>query len=299
MLDRCEWVRRRCDHLRRAFMREPRGHADMYGAVLTEPAEPGSQAGVLFMHTDGYSAMCGHGVIGVVTIALERGLLHLSDSTDIRLDTPAGTIQVVAIHHGARVDKVSFVGMPSFVLFPGLRLLLGARDLRVDVAFGGEFYAIVDSESAGVPVQPGYLAELRNLGRRIKDEVDSLLAVAHPEIPRLRGLCGTIFTGLPNTEDADLRSVTVFAHGQVDRSPCGSGTGAVMAVLDAMGLLPASRPFIHEGITGARFTGTVESRTTVRDLSAVVARIEGSAWITGEHEFLINDDDPLRDGFRM
>ena len=269
----------------------------MYGAVLTEPVEPDSQAGVLFMHNHGFSMMCGHGVIGVLTIAIERGLLQVPDETAIRLDTPAGTICASVTRDGERVRQVSFVGLPSFVLIPGVNLRLGTRDLSLDVAFGGAFYAIVDSEAAGVPVLPGYLPELRKLGMQIRDGVESLVTVAHPEAPRLSGVYGTIFTGLPNAEDADLRNVTVFADGQVDRSPCGTGTAAVMSVLDEMGLLPDDRPFVYESIIGTTFVGAVESRTTVGERPAIVPRIEGSAWITGEHTFVLDDQDPLKDGF--
>jgi trans-L-3-hydroxyproline dehydratase len=287
------------DTLRRALLHEPRGHADMYGALLTEPVESDSHAGVLFMHTDGFSTTCGHGVIGVVTIAIERGLLEVPDETQIRLDTPAGTLRVAATRRDARVTQVSFVGVPSFVLFPSVKLRLGTRDLNLDVAFGGSFYAIVDSEAAGVPMMAGYLPELRKLGMQIKIGVESAIRVAHPNAPGLRGVYGTIFTGLPGAANADLRNVTVFADGQVDRSPGGDGTAAVMSVLDAMGLLPVDRPFVSESITGAKFVGTVEARTTVGDRPAILPRVTGSAWITGEHEFVVDDADPLSNGFRI
>ena len=299
MLDKQNRAHTRHDRLRRALLHEPRGHADMYGAVLTEPVESDSHAGVLFMHNQGFSTMCGHGVIGVITIAIERDLLQVPDETDIRLDTPAGTVRVAVTRLGRRVSQVSFVGAPSFVLLPGVNLRVGTRDLRVDVAFGGAFYAIVDSEAAGVPVMAGYLPELRTLGMQIKKTVESTVTVAHPDAPGLRGVYGTIFTGLPTADDADLRNVTVFADGQVDRSPGGNGTAAVMSVLDAMGLLPADRPFVHESIIGSRFVGTIESRTLVGERSAILPRIKGSAWITGEHEFVLDDADPLGDGFRI
>ena len=299
MLDKQNWTRKRHDTLRRALMQEPRGHADMYGAVLTEPVESDSKAGVLFIHNHGFSMMCGHGVIGVITIAIERGLLQVPDETDIRLDTPAGTVRAAVTRHGDRVSHVSFIGVPSFVLVPSVSLRLGTRDLSLDVAFGGAFYAIIDSEAAGVPVMAGYLPKLRKLGMQIKDGVESLVTVAHPDTSSLRGVYGTIFTGLPDAENADLRNVTVFAGGQVDRSPCGTGTAAVMSVLDAMGLLPPDRPFVHESIIGTKFVGTIEAHTMVGERPAIVPRIEGSAWITGEHEFVLDDEDPFRDGFRL
>ena len=301
MLDKRAWVRRRHDRIRRALMREPRGHADMYGAVLTEPVSPGAHAGVLFMHNEGYSTMCGHGVIAVVKIAVEHRLLHLPDpAADILLDTPAGTVRARADLRGdGGVESVSFVNVPSFVLRAGTPVKVDGRVVPVDVAFGGAFYAIVDSESAGVPLRREELATLRALGGRIGGRIEKALDVVHPVDARLRGIYGTIFTGPPDAEGAHLRNVTVFADAQVDRSPCGTGTSAVMAVVDAMGLLDPGGRFVHESLIGTTFAGTVEDRTSVGELPAIVPRIEGRAWVTGRHEFVIDDDDPLRDGFLL
>ena len=317
MLEKRAWVSRHADHLRRALMLEPRGHADMYGAILTEPVTPGSHAGVLFMHNEGYSTMCGHGVIAVTTIALERGLIMPGqDGGAVVYDSPAGTIRARARWAGeaggagtagdagqttaaARVDSVSFVNVPSFVLHGGLSVKLASRQIRVDVAFGGAFYAIVDSEAVGLPIDAAHLPELRRVGMEIKDAIESVHEIVHPLERGLQGIYGTIFTGPPSDEGADLRNVTVFADAEVDRSPCGTGTAAVMAVVDAMGLLSDTKPFVHESLIGTRFTGRVSARTVVGELEAIVPEIEGSAWITGEHTFLVDDDDPLKNGFRI
>ena len=309
MLAKREWVRTHADHLRRALMLEPRGHADMYGAILTEPAMPGSHAGVLFMHNEGYSTMCGHGIIAVTTMALERGLLMPGgDGTTVVYDTPAGTIRARAkLRSGGpgpaagarRVESVAFTNVPSFVLHGGLSVKVASRTIRADVAFGGAFYAIVDAEAAGLPIDPAHLPELRRVGMDIKEAIESATTIVHPLDPGLAGIYGTIFTGPPSDDTADLRNVTVFANAEVDRSPCGTGTAAVMAVIDAMGLLGSDRPFVHESLIGTRFTGRVASRTQVGDYAAIVPEIEGSAWITGEHTFLVDDEDPLKDGFRI
>jgi len=314
MLEKREWVKRKHDHLRRALMLEPRGHADMYGAVLTEPVAPGSHAGVLFMHNEGYSTMCGHGVIAVTTIALERGLIMAGaaaaseDKCTIIYDSPAGTIRARAklkveragkAGEAGRVESVAFLNVPSFVLHGGLSVKLGTRQVRADVAFGGAFYAIVDSESAGLPIDSAHLPELRRVGMEIKHAIEVSHPVAHPLEAGLRGIYGTIFTGPPNDPRADLRNVTIFADAAVVRSPCGTGTAAVMAVIDAMGLLAEDRPFVHESLIGTRFTGRVAGRTAVGEHQAIVPEIEGSAWITGEHAFVIEEDDPLKDGFRL
>jgi proline racemase len=297
------------DHLRRALMLEPRGHADMYGALLTEPVSPGSHAGVLFMHNEGYSTMCGHGIIAVTTIAIERRLIAGANvgsdapGAALILDTPAGTIharaRVVGSADQPRVDSVAFVNVPSFVYSAGHPVKVGTRELRVDIAFGGAFYAIVDTEAIGIPLDMRRLPELRRIATDIKASLEASSTVTHPAEPGLAGLYGVIFTGPPHDPEAHLRNLTVFADAEVDRSPCGTGTSAVMAVLDAMGLLPAGEAFVHESLIGTLFRGRVTRRTQVGELPAIVPEIEGSAWITGEHTFHINEDDPLREGFRV
>jgi proline racemase len=308
ILEKRELIRQEYDHLRRALMLEPRGHADMYGAILTEPERDGSDAGVLFMHNEGYSTMCGHGVIAVVTIAAERGLIGGPGAAGRRgpaeagryvLDSPAGPIQATAQYDGARVKSVRFRNVPSFVLHGGVPVRAGSRELRADVAFGGAFYAIVDSEAAGIPIVPERLPDLRKAGMEIKRAVEAAVRVAHPDEPQLHGIYGTIFTGPPSDAGADLRNVTIFADAEVDRSPCGTGTCAVMAVLAAMGLLGRDQPFTHESIIGTRFRGRVVAETSVGELTAIVPEIEGEAYITGENTFIIDDRDPLRYGFRL
>ena len=307
MLDKRAWVREHCDWLRTALMHEPRGHADMYGAVLTEPCSDAAHAGVLFMHNEGYSTMCGHGVVAVCTIALERGLIGVpGEPPVIVLESPAGLVRARAVRAAptregpapTRVGAVAFENVPSFVYRAGLPVEANDRTVPVDVAFGGAFYAIVDSEAVGIPLRRESLAALRRTGMDIARAVERALKVSHPLNGSLEGVYGTIFTGMAEGE-ADLRNVTIFADHQVDRSPCGTGTAAVMAVLDAMGLLDTQRPFAHESLAGTLFRGRLLRRTTVGDHEAIVPEIEGSAWITGEHTFLIDDADPLRHGFLL
>lgn len=301
MLDKRAWAIKRLDHYRRALMLEPRGHADMYGALLTEPVTADGHAGILFMHNEGWSTMCGHGIIAVTTLALERGLID-PGGPEIRFDTPAGRVVATATtvpgRHGPRVSAVRFINVPSFVYEAGLPVTIGGRTLRVDIAFGGAFYAIVDAESAGLPVLPERLPELRVLGMAIAREVERLRQVAHPDDAGLAGIYGTIFTG-PAQGEAHLRNVTIFAEAEVDRSPCGTGTAAVMAVLSEMGLLFEDVPFVHESIVGTTFTGHIVGRGKVGEREAIVPAIEGSAWMTGEHAFHIDGDDPLKAGFRL
>ena len=300
MLEKRAYVLDHHDHLRRALMLEPRGHADMYGALLTEPERADSDAGVLFMHNEGLSTMCGHGVIAVVTMALERGLIVPKRAGEVVLDVPAGQIRARATMADGRVTKVSFVNVPSFVLQAGMPVRANGRVAPVDVAFGGAFYAIVDAEAVGLAVVGERLTDLRRVGMEIKHAVEAALTVVHPEEPGLHGIYGTIFTGPPSSDAADLRNVTIFADAEVDRSPCGSGTAAVMAVLAAMGMfVDPDQVFTHESIIGTRFRGRVAATTSVGEFEAIVPEIEGSASITGEHHFIIDSHDPLRHGFRL
>ena len=304
MLAKRAWAQRHLDHLRRSIMLEPRGHADMYGALLTEPVTPGAHAGVLFMHNEGWSTMCGHGVIAVTTIALERELMWTGGSTLV-LDAPAGPVQATATMDASgdgerRVTNVAFRNVPSFVYEAALPVTLpGGRTLLVDIAFGGAFYAIVDAEAAGLAVDAAKLPELRRLGTEVKLEVERLRQVVHPLDAGLKGIYGTIFTAPPRHADAHLRNVTIFAEAEVDRSPCGTGTAAVMAVLSEMGVLGEDAPFVHESIVGTTFTGRIVGRQQIADKPAIVPEISGSAWITGEHTFLIDGEDPLKAGFRL
>lgn len=312
MLDKRAWAQKRLDHLRKALILEPRGHTDMYGALLTEPVSRESNAGVLFMHNEGWSTMCGHGIIAVTTIALERGLIWSQKgaaehskptSVAIRYDTPAGLVGARAhlAHHGdeIRVESVAFRNVASFVFEPSLAVPIGGRKIPVDIAFGGAFYAIVDAEAAGLPIDAAHLPELRKLGMAIAREVERLRRVVHPNDAGLEGIYGTIFTAPAQLPDAHLRNVTIFADAEVDRSPCGTGTAAVMAVLNDMGLLLDDVPFVHESIVGTTFKGRVVERLEVGERAAIIPEIEGAAWITGEHSFLIDGDDPLKAGFRL
>jgi proline racemase len=315
MLERRAWARRHQDRLRRVLMFEPRGHADMYGALLTEPERADSDAGVLFMHNEGFSTMCGHGIIAVVTLALERDLIHPrtppgypdaggASEVALTLDAPAGQIRargqlVTGAAGGRRVARVSFTNVPSFVFAARVPVKLGNRTLHADVAFGGAFYAVVDAEAAGLAVVPARLTELRAAGMAIKREVEAAIAVTHPAEPGLAGIYGTIFTAPPTVDGADLRNVTIFADHEVDRSPCGTGTCAVLAVLDAMGIADPARPFVHESIIGTTFSASILERTRVGEHPAIVPELSGDAWITGEHRFLVDADDPLAEGLRL
>jgi proline racemase len=297
---RREWLIRYADPLRRAVMQPPRGHDDLCGALFTEPVAPGSHAGLLFLDAHGFPRFAGAAVIGAVTIAIETGLLDAIDIEQLSLDTPIGTVHCrVRVHGGddrRRVDSVTLTGVPSFVASPGHIVHLRSRDLRVDVAFGGLFHAIVDTESIGIGLSLATLPELRRLAVDISAAVNGSGALVHPNDPLATGIAGVVFTAPPRDPEAHLRNVTISASGAVDYSASVTGTAAVMAVLEAMGLLEGDVPFVHESLIGTLHRGRVAQRTQVGEVAAIIPAIEASAWITGEHTFWIDDDDPLKDG---
>jgi proline racemase len=290
---------KRSDAVRKTLMLEPRGHRDMTGAMLTEPVYPGSHAGLIFMNADGYPALSGHAVMAATLIALDRGLLAPGgDGQTVVYDTAAGIVRTRAatVRAGALAATVSFTNVPSFVLHAGVSVKAGGRQIRADVAFGGAFYAIVDAESAGVSVDAHHVPLLRQLAQDVIAAIESTVAVVHPLDASTAGLAGTLFTGPPAANGAHLRNVTVLSGGSTGRAPSGTGMSAVMAVLDAMGLLGDDEPFQQEGLSGAVFQGRMTDRTTVGDHPAIVPEITGSAWITGEQVLYADPTDPFAEG---
>jgi proline racemase len=276
----------------------------MLAAQLLDSRAPGVDAAVVFMDGDGYRAMSGHGVIAAATIAVERELAYSrfadgADSRTLVVETAAGVVQARAHLTGSRektrVDSVSMTNVPAFVYMPGHRVRLGSRDLRVDVAFGGLFYAIVDTETIGIPLLAARIGELRRLAIDLTRAVDESLTVAHPLLA-MTGIAGVVFTGPPHDPESHLRAVSVSGAGAVNWCPGGTAMSAIMSVLDAMQLLPDEATFVQEGLFGTMFHGRIVGRSAVGEWPALVTEIEGSAWITGEHTFLLDEDDPFREG---
>lgn len=283
-------LRRRADALCRALMREPRGHADMCGALLVPPVTAGADAGVLYFDAAGYPPISGHGLIAVATVALERRLFTRTAATSsgemaLLFDTVAGPLPVRVRLAGSsealRVHAVTVSAPPAVVEAGGCVIDLGGRRCRVDLASAGLRFAIVDGEAVGVPAGAEAEFELRRLGARIAQA----LAASGP-------VAGVVFTGPAFDHEAHLRAVTVSATGAIDRSPGALAMPAIMAVLDAMSLLPEDGPFVLEGLAGGLHRGRVVRRTTVGDTAAIGVDVEGTAWITGEHTFLCGGDDP-------
>jgi proline racemase len=223
--------------------------------------------------------------------------------TRLVFDTPAGTITATARSEqrgtGLRVDSVAVTNVPAFVIAPAYPVRLGTRDLRLDIAFGGVFHAIIDTDAIGIPIDTPHLPELRRLGIDVLKALNAASRFEHPVDASLRGVDALTITAAPRDPEAHLRNVTVTSGGAVNPSAGVTGTSAAMAVLEAMGLLPQDQPFVHEGITGTLLRGRVLRHTQVGEWPAVVTEITGAAWITGDHAFTLDEDDPLREGFAL
>ena len=287
------------DWVRKTLMAEPRGHRDMYGCILTPPVDPESDLGVIFLHNEGYSTMCGHGIIGLATAVLETGMLPCREpETSIRIDTPAGLVTARARVKAQRVQSVAFENVPSFVIGLDQNVKVpGIGNVRFDLAFGGAFYVFVDASSLGLTLKPEAAADLVAKGIAIKIAVMEHFTIRHPFESDLGFLYGTIFTGPPRTPDADSRNVCIFADGQVDRSPTGTGVSARMAIGWAREQIGLDRPVFIESIIGSRFSGRVKRTLRFGPYDAVIPEVEGRAFFTGRHEFWLDPDDPLAHGF--
>lgn len=287
------------DHLRTTLMWEPRGHADMYGCIVTPPVTPEADIGVLFMHNEGFSTMCGHGIIGLATVAVQAGWVQAKEpETIIKIDTPAGLVKAHARISSGRVKSVYFHNVPSFVLTRDETVQVsGLGKVRYDLAFGGAFYAYVQADDVGLKCTPDEFRTLIENGMSVKRAIIESRAITHPFEEDLSFLYGTIFIAPSLSQSSDYRNVCIFAEGEVDRSPTGTGVSGLLAILHARGKLDPKKPIIVESIIGSRFTGRVVEATTFGPYEAIIPEVEGSAYITGRHEFLIDSDDPLRHGF--
>ena len=299
ILARRRWVKEHFDHLRTALMWEPRGHADMYGCIVTPPVTPGADIGVLFMHNEGYSTMCGHGIIAITKVVLETGLVAMkAPETTIRIDSPAGLITAHARGIEGEVQSVRFLNVPSFVLARDETVEVpGLGRVRYDIAFGGAFYAYVQAADVGVTCTPQDFRSLIEKGMAIKRAVMESRPIPHPFEPDLGFLYGTIFIGPAQGADAHSRNVCIFAEGEVDRSPTGTGVSGRLAIHYARGDIGLNERLVVESIIGSRFKGRVVETTTFGNYPAIIPEIEGTAHITGRQEFLIDPSDPLRNGF--
>ena len=287
------------DTIRTALLLEPRGHRDMFGAILTSPVSSDAQVGVVYMDNNGYLPMCGHGTIGVVTALLEMGLVTWEEpETSVVLDTPAGLIRARACIENGHLRQVSFENVPAFLLNSHIPLVVpGLGTISVDISFGGNFFALVNAEQLRLEIQPERLPNLVEAAMAILKAANQQLSVQHPLLPYINTIdLVEIYENWTGSEKGH-RNVVVFGKGQVDRSPCGTGTCAKMAALYSTGKLSFGETFISESILGTRFSGRLLHPTEVGSFSAVIPEISGSAYVTGFQQFVVDPADPLKNGF--
>lgn len=299
ILEKRQLMKQKYDHIRRALIWEPRGHADMYGCLLTDPISQDGIVGVIFFHNEGYSTMCGHGIIALSTVLADTGLIPATGAViELNIDTPAGRVLATAYRKEGKTVKVSFLNVPSFVYLtdqevdvPGLGLI------SYDIAFGGAFYAFCRAEDLELGLGPEDNRKLIEAGLRIKHAIAATTEIRHPFEKELGFLYGTIFTGPAQNPSHHSRNVCVFAEGEIDRSPTGTGVSARAALHHARDELEIDQPFVVESILGTCFTGRIAATTPFGPYDAVIPEITGTAHITGRHEFLIDPSDPLKFGF--
>ncbi len=288
------------DSLRRMLLWEPRGHKDMFGALLLPPSQPDTRLGVVFMHTGGYLPMCVHGLMGAVVAAVESGYVTENDSNKpLKVETPVGIVQVRFARKAGVGLEVTVRNVTCFAVEFDLEVKVGEQRVRVDVAYGGNFFALVEASALGLSVDTRYVPELRRAGMAIRRAVNEQKKFTHPEQPDITGVELVEISEEARNSRAHARNVVVFGPGQIDRSPCGTGTGAKMALLYSRGKLQLGQKFLHESILGTIFSGQLVEEQQVGPFRGVVPEITGTAFITAIQQFVADPLDPLREGFLL
>ena len=291
---------REYDHIRKGLMFEPRGHDMMSGSILYPPSDPGNDLAVLFIETSGCLPMCGHGTIGTVTIAIQEGLVQPKKEGELRLETPAGLVLVSYDYDGKRVRSVKITNVPSYLEAKNLTVdCPGLGLLTLDVAYGGNFYAIIDPQEHFPGIGDVTAEQLVVWSRAVRSRLNEQHRFVHPEDPSINGLSHVMWTGSPVDPQSTARNAVFYGDKAIDRSPCGTGTSARMAQWAAQGRLKPGDKFIHESYIGCKFTGTVEGLTSVKGKPAIIPGIEGWARVTGYNTIFFDEDDPYNHGFQV
>jgi proline racemase len=288
------------DHLRLMLMREPRGHSAMSGAFLQPSTRPDADWGVLFVEVSGLLPMCGHGTIGVATVLVETGMVAVTEpETVIRLDTPAGLVEATVTVTDGHADRVRLRNVPAFVVELDAEVEVPSLGtVRYDMAFGGNFYALVAADSVGLDPVPENSQRLIDAGLDTIDAINLAARPAHPLDPAISG-CKHVVFHKPGHNGAHARNATSIHPGWLDRSPCGTGTSARMAALHRRGELAVGEEFVNESVIGSRFTGRLLDETRVGELPAVIPEVSGRAWVTGMGQYLLDPTDPFPSGFTL
>jgi 4-hydroxyproline epimerase len=286
------------DWIRTGLMFEPRGHDQMSGAILYPPTREDCDVAVLFIETSGCLPMCGHGTIGTVTIALENGLIRPEMPGTLRLDTPAGRVDVTYRQEGRFIEEVRLTNVPAYLHAEGLTAHVERLgEIVVDVAYGGNFYAIVEPQPNFRDMADLSAGQLVEVGRALRDALNAKYEFVHPEKPAIQGLSHILWTGAPRHPEAHARNAVLYGDKAIDRSPCGTGTSARMAQLAAKGKLQPGDDFVHESIIGSLFRGRVEGTARVANREAIIPSIAGWARVTGFNTLFIDERDPFAHGF--
>lgn len=299
ILEKRRYVQENLDYLRKILMWEPRGHADMYGCIITPPVSPEADFGVIFMHNDGYSSMCGHGIIVLTKVAIESGIVKASEPiTTVKIDSPAGLINATGHVKNDKVEKVSFQNVPSYVVALDNEVEIPEYGkIKYDLAFGGAYYTYVQADNVGLTCYPKNIAKLIQVGREIKKAVSESIIIKHPFDDDLSSLYGTIFIGKPKDSNSHSRNICIFADGEVDRSPTGTGVSGRLAIHNVRGEIGIGEPITIESIIGTKFEGRIIAQTRFESFDAIIPEVTGEAFITGKHEFFIDPVDPLGNCF--
>jgi proline racemase/trans-L-3-hydroxyproline dehydratase len=294
-----DYLRDNLDHFRQLLMQEPRGHRDMFGAILLPPLSQSSQYGVLFIDNGGYLDMCGHGIIGITTALIEMGMVLATEpETLIVFDTPAGLVEARAQVKDNEVLEVSVANVPSFVYAKDVEIILPhVGSVKVDVSFGGNFFAMVKAQDLQISVHRDNLSQLLHWGMLVKNAVNEKLTVQHPTQKHITSVELTEIYERSNPSLPFSKSVVIFGQGQLDRCPCGTGTSAAMATLYERGELPLGTEFINESLIGTQFRGKLLREVKVGSFTAVEPVLLGKAYLTGIHQFVVDPNDPLKYGF--
>jgi 4-hydroxyproline epimerase len=298
MIEKRAFFEQNFDWIRQGLMFEPRGHEAMSGSIIYPPLEPESDLAILFIEVSGCLPMCGHGTIGTVTAVIEAGLVQPKTPGLLVLDTPAGKVDARYKMDGDIVESVTLTNVASFLHSSALKIevpVLGK--LKVDVSYGGNFYAIIEQQENYDDLQQLSVDEIRFLSPLVRAEINSVQEFIHPHNPLIKGVSHVMWTGKPKTGLANSRNAVFYGERGIDRSPCGTGTSARMAQLVQRGDLDIGETFIHESIIGSHFAGTAIEKTFVGDYEGIIPTVEGWARITGNNEIIIDDRDPYAHGF--
>lgn len=289
------------DCVRRALSLEPRGNEVMSGAFLTPPCTPGADIGVLYFETGGWLPMCGHDTIGVATAMVETGMIEVKEpATKIIMDTPSGIVKVTVEVEKQKAKSVTFVNAPAFVV--GRHYVVETAEfgpVTFDIAYGGNMYAILPAASLGLKIEPAFAREIVSKGVILRQRINEQIKVQHPSLPFVDRVTHIEFSAPSDTPGVSARNAVLITSAAIDRSPCGTGTSAKMAVLHAAGKLKPGEVFVHESITGNTFTCRIVEEVMIEGTVAIVPEITGCAFLTGMSTFILEPDDPLAEGFEL